>query len=147
MSRIIAVCKSKKKGTKKKPVAEGLIRENFGLDGDGHANGTTHRQMSLLAMESINKMQGLDIEIGPGDFAENLTTQGIDLVSLPVGTHLSIGEQIILELTQIGKECHTRCAIFRQVGRCIMPQEGVFAKVIRGGIVRAGDPIRIKHAG
>ena len=147
MSHIIAVCKSKKKGTKKKPVAEGLVRENFGLDGDGHANGTTHRQISLLAAESINKMQGLGIEIGPGDFAENLTTQGIDLVSLPVGTYLYIGEQIILELTQIGKECHTRCAIYRQVGRCIMPQEGIFAKVIHGGIVRAGDPIRIKHAG
>ena len=147
MSRIIAVCKSKKKGTKKKPIAEGLIRENFGLDGDGHANGTTHRQISLLAVESINKMQNLGIEISPGDFAENLTTQGIDLVSLPVGTYLYIGEQIILELTQIGKECHTRCAIYRQVGRCIMPQEGIFAKVVHGGIVRAGDPVRIKNAG
>jgi len=147
MSRIIAVCTSKKKGTRKKPIAEGLIRENFGLDGDGHANGTTHRQISLLAVESINTMQNLGIEIGPGDFAENLTTQGIDLVSMPVGTSLYIGEQIILELTQIGKECHTKCAIYRQIGHCIMPQEGIFAKVIRGGMVRAGDPIRIQHAG
>ena len=147
MSRIIAVCKSKKKGTKKKPITEGLIRENFGLDGDGHANGATHRQISLLAVESIRKMQNLGIEVGPGDFAENLTTQGIDLVSLPVGTYLYIGEQIILELTQIGKECHTRCAIYRQAGTCIMPQEGIFAKVVHGGIARAGDPIRIKYAG
>lgn len=147
MSRIIAVCTSKKKGARKKPVAEGLIRENFGLDGDGHASGTTHRQISLLAAESIDKMQDFGIEISPGDFAENLTTQGIDLVSLPVGTYLCIGEQIILELTQIGKECHTRCAIYRQAGTCIMPQEGIFAKVIHGGIVRAGDSIRIQHAG
>jgi MOSC domain-containing protein YiiM len=147
MARIIAVCKSKKKGTRKKPIAEGLIRENFGLDGDGHANGTTHRQISLLAVESIDKMHNLGVEIGPGVFAENLTTQGIDLVSLPVGTYVYIGKQIILELTQIGKECHTRCAIYRQAGCCIMPQEGIFAKVIRGGMVRAGDPIRIQHAG
>jgi len=98
-------------------------------------------------VESIDKMHNLGIEIGPGVFAENLTTQGIDLVSLPVGTYVYIGEQIILELTQIGKECHTRCAIYRQAGCCIMPQEGIFAKVIRGGMVRAGDPIRIQHAG
>lgn len=147
MSRIIAVCTSKKKGTRKKPIAEGLIRENYGLDGDGHAGGTTHRQISLLAVESINTMQNLGIEIGPGVFAENLTTQGIDLVSMPVGTHVYIGDQIILEITQIGKECHTRCAIYRQAGRCIMPQEGIFARVIRGGTVRTGDPVRIQHAG
>jgi MOSC domain-containing protein YiiM len=147
MSRIIAVCTSRKKGTKKTPIAEGIIRENYGLDGDGHAGGTTQRQISLLAVESINNMRDLYIEIGPGVFAENLTTQGIDLVSLPAGTYVSIGKQIILEITQIGKECRKRCAIYHQAGQFIMPQEGIFAKVIRGGMVKAGDPIRVQYAG
>ncbi len=139
MARIIAVCKSKEKGTKKEPVAKGILRENYGLVGDAHADCGTHRQVSLLAMESINKMRALGFDVGPGDFAENLTTEGIDLVSLPVGTHICIGEEIVLALTQIGKECHTSCAIYRQIGKCIMPKEGVFAKVISGGSVKAGD--------
>ncbi len=147
MAKIIAVCKSEKKGTKKEAMAEGVLREVHGLIGDAHADCCTHRQVSLLAIEGINKMRSLGFDVGPGDFAENLTTEGIDLVSLPVGTHISIREGIILELTQIGKECHTGCAISRQIGKCIMPKEGVFARVIRGGFVRAGDQIRVEKDG
>ncbi len=143
MAKIIAVCRSEKKGTRKEIITEGMLREDYGLAGDAHADCTTHRQVSLLAIESINKIRSLGFDTGPGDFAENLTTEGIDLVSLPVGTHISIGDEIILELTQIGKECHTGCAIYRQVGKCIMPQEGVFTKVIHGGLVRAGDTIKV----
>jgi MOSC domain-containing protein YiiM len=143
MAGIIAVCKSDKKGTKKKDVREGLLREDFGLVGDAHADCCTHRQVSLLAVESIDKMRVLGLELSPGDFAENLTTEGIDLVSLPVGARMSVGKQVVLEVTQIGKECHTRCAIYQQVGKCIMPEEGVFAKVIRGGPVRVGDKIEV----
>ncbi len=143
MAGIIAVCKSDKKGTKKKDVREGLLKENFGLVGDAHADCCTHRQVSLLAVESIDKMRALGLELSPGDFAENLTTEGIDLVSLPVGTRMSVGKQVLLEVTQIGKECHTKCAIYKQVGKCIMPEEGVFARVIKGGPVRAGDQIEV----
>ena len=143
MAKIIAVCKSKKKGTKKEVIAEGTFKENYGLIDDAHADCGTHRQVSLLAMESIEKMRNLGFNISPGDFAENLTTEEIDLVSLPIGTRITAGEEVLLEITQIGKECHAGCAIFRQVGKCIMPKEGVFARVIRGGPVRAGDPVRI----
>jgi len=143
MARIIAVCKSKKKGTRKEDVKEGLLEKDFGLVGDAHADCCTHRQVSLLAVESIDKMRALGLELSPGDFAENLTTEGIDLVSLPVGTRMSVGKQVILEVTQIGKECHTKCAIYKQVGKCIMPEEGVFARVIKGGPVRAGDQIEV----
>ena len=143
MASVLAVCSSQDKGTKKEVVATSFLREDYGLVGDAHADCCTHRQVSLLAMESIAKMRDLGFSVSPGDFAENLTTDGIDLVSLPVGTRLSVGGQIILEITQIGKECHTGCAIFRQVGKCIMPKEGVFARVIRGGLARAGDKIKI----
>lgn len=142
MARILAVCKSEEKGIKKESVMEGLLEEEFGLAGDAHADCCTHRQVSLLAIESINKMRGAGFDVSPGDFAENLTTEGVDLASLPVGTRLSIGQDAILEVTQIGKECHTGCAIFRQVGKCIMPKEGVFARVIHGGVVKAGDELR-----
>jgi MOSC domain-containing protein YiiM len=98
-------------------------------------------------MESINKMCRLGYDVGPGDFAENLTTEDIELLSLPVGTELCVGDEVILEISQIGKECHTGCAIFRQVGKCVMPKEGVFAKVIRGGTVRVGDDIKVKPDG
>jgi len=147
MARIVAVCSSKKKGTKKEAVAEGILKEGYGLIGDAHADCCTHRQVSLLAIESINKMRSLGFDVGPGDFAENLTTEGIDLAHLPVGTYVSVGKEVLLEITQIGKECHTGCAIFRRIGKCIMPREGVFAKVIRGGLVRAGDQIRIEKDG
>jgi len=145
---ILTVCRSEKKGTKKEAIAEGVLGEDYGLVGDAHADCCTHRQVSLLAIESINKIRGLGFDVGPGDFAENLTTEGVELVSLPVGTHIRIGEEIVLEITQIGKECHTGCAIYRQIGKCIMPKEGVFAKVICGGSVRAGNGIeRIRGNG
>ena len=143
MSKIIAVCKSKKKGTRKEPVAKGVLKEDYGLVGDAHADCCTHRQVSLLATESIDKMRRSGFDVGPGDFAENLTTEGIDLLSLPVGTRISIGGEIVLEITQIGKDCHTGCAIYRQIGKCIMPKEGVFTKVIKGGLVNVGDTIRL----
>ncbi|MBM3118203.1 MAG: MOSC domain-containing protein [Chloroflexi bacterium] len=143
MANVIAVCRSDKKGTKKQDVKEGLLKDDFGLVGDAHADCCTHRQVSLLAVESIDKMRALGLELSPGDFAENLTTEGIELISLPVGTRMSVGEQIILEVTQIGKECHAGCAIFQQVGKCIMPDEGVFTKVIRGGTVKVGDKIKV----
>ena len=143
MAKVIAVCSSEKKGTRKAAIAQGELTENFGLAGDAHADCATHRQVSLLAKESIAKMRKLGLELGPGDFAENLTTEGIDLVSLPVGTRVRVGKQAILEISQIGKECHTGCAIRQQVGKCIMPVEGVFGRVIRGGVVWAGDEIVI----
>ncbi len=113
MARIIAVCLSEEKGTRKKVITEGVLREDYGLVDDAHADCCTHRQVSLLAIESINKMRGLGLDVGPGDFAENLTTEGIELVSLPIGTQVRVGEGIVLEITQISKECHTGCAIFR----------------------------------
>ncbi len=143
MTAIIAVCQSEKKGTKKKPAAVVTIKENYGIVGDAHADGTTHRQVSLLAIESIDKMRGRGFDLQPGDFAENITTQGIDWVSLPIGTRITVGDRVVLEMTQIGKECHAACAIRKQVGDCIMPREGIFARVIRGGDVKAGDPIKI----
>lgn len=143
MAKIIAVCSSRKKGTRKTPVGEGIFKEQFGLVDDAHADCCTHRQVSLLATESIEKMRKLGLDVGPGDFAENLTTEGIDVVSLPIGTLVSAGKEAILEISQIGKECHTKCAIFKQVGQCIMPEEGVFARVIKGGVVRTGDEIEV----
>ena len=147
MAKIITVCKSEEKGTRKEAVVEGILKEDYGLVGDAHADCCTHRQVSLLAMESIDKMGGLGFEVGPGDFAENLTTQGVELVSLPVGTKISIGKDILLEVTQIGKKCHSGCAIYREIGKCIMPKEGIFARVIHGGCVRAEDDIRIEKNG
>jgi MOSC domain-containing protein YiiM len=140
MAKIVAVCKSEKKGTRKKVVVKCEVVDG-GLIGDAHADCCTHRQVSLLAMESIDKMRALGLKVGPGSFAENLTTEGIDLVSLPIGTRISIGDAVVLEVTQIGKECHTPCAIYRQAGTCVMPTEGIFGKVIRGGTVKTGDEI------
>jgi MOSC domain-containing protein YiiM len=144
MARVIAVCRSEEKGTRKKNVGYGVFKEDYGLMDDAHSDCNTHRQVSLLAIESINKMHEMGLNLVPGDFAENLTTEGLDLVALPVGTRLSLGEGVLLEVTQIGKECHTGCAIFKQVGRCIMPKEGIFAKVIQGGEVKAGDAIKVE---
>lgn len=143
IATVLAVCKSKDKGARKTAVESGLIREEFGLVDDAHADCATHRQISLLAEESIDKMRQMGLNVGPGDFAENLTTRGIDLPALPIGTRLQVGKEVLLEVSQIGKECHTRCAIFQQVGTCVMPLEGVFARVIRGGTVRPGDPIEV----
>ena len=147
MARIVAVCKSEEKGTRKEAVAEGLFKEGYGLIGDAHADSSTHRQVSLLAVESIDKMRELGFEVGPGDLAENLTTEGLEVASLPVGTQISIGKDVLLEVTQIGKECHSGCAIYRQIGKCIMPKEGVFARVLRGGSVRVGDQIVVEKNG
>ncbi|MDZ7832015.1 MAG: MOSC domain-containing protein [Desulfobacterales bacterium] len=144
MGRIIAVCQSFDKGTRKEPVTEGFLKEDYGLLSDAHADCCTHRQVSLLAMESINKMHNQGFNVSPGDFAENLTTEGVDLTSLPVGTCLSVGFEVLLEVTQLGKRCHTGCAIYREIGRCIMPKEGLFARVIQGGSVKAGAKIDIK---
>ena len=138
-ARVIAVCLSANKGERKTPVEQVLLRENHGIVGDAHA-GDWHRQVSMLAQESIEKMQRMGLSVSAGDFAENITTQGIDLPSLPIGTVLHVGETI-LEVTQIGKECHTRCAIYQQAGDCVMPKEGIFVKVLRGGTVEPGDAI------
>ncbi|MBI3930562.1 MAG: MOSC domain-containing protein [Chloroflexi bacterium] len=143
MARILAVCRSNKKGISKQPIGEGLFRENYGLVDDAHADSGTHRQVSLLALASIEKMQSLGIELDCGGLAENLTVAGLELISLPIGTRLAIEQGVILEVTQIGKECHTACAIRRQVGYCIMPTEGIFARVIKGGLVKTGDEIKV----
>lgn len=143
MASVVAVCTSKKKGTKKQPITEGLFKEDHGLIGDAHAGYLPNRQVSLLAVESIDKMRNLGLNLSPGDFAENITIEGIDLCRLPIGTRILVGEEVILEVTQIGKECHTACAIRRQVGQCIMPEEGVFARVIQGGSVKPGNNIKI----
>jgi MOSC domain-containing protein YiiM len=137
--KVVAVCISSSKGERKTPVAAVELREEHGIVGDAHA-GPWHRQVSLLARESIDKMRALGLDVTTGDFAENLTTEGVDLLALPIGTRLSVGAAE-LEVTQIGKECHTRCAIYHQAGDCVMPKEGIFARVLRGGIVRPGDEI------
>ncbi len=143
MSKVIAVCLSEETGTRKEVVDEVTLREEFGVVGDAHASSSWHRQVSLLAIESIDKMRKMGYEVNPGDFAENLTTEGIELFTLPVGTKLSVGDEVALEITQIGKDCHTGCAIFKQIGKCVMPKEGVFARVTRGGAIRASDEISI----
>ena len=142
MGKIVAVCTSDKKGTVKKPVDKVILQEDYGVSGDAHADCQTHRQVSLLAEESIDKMRNRGFELNYGDFAENITTKGIDLISLPVGTRLLAGDEVILEMSQIGKECHADCAIRQQVGDCIMPREGIFATVIHGGTIKPGDSIR-----
>lgn len=138
---IVAVCVSQNKGERKVPVESVELKPNHGIVGDGHA-GEWHRQVSLLAQESIDKMVQLGLDVKAGDFAENITTQGIDLPSLPVGARLRIGCAKV-EVTQIGKECHTRCAIYYQAGDCVMPKEGIFVKVLDGGTIQPGDPISI----
>ena len=143
MTTVIAVCQSEKKGTRKTPMARVTIREEYGVVGDAHADSSTHRQVSLLAIESIDKMRGKGLELNPGDFAENITTEGIDLSKLPIGTRIKIGGEVVLEMSQIGKECHAGCAIRQQIGDCIMPREGIFARVVRGGEIKPGDKIEI----
>ncbi|MBU0567146.1 MOSC domain-containing protein [bacterium] len=143
-AKVISVNISPGKGEKKAPTECGRLIADFGFKGDGHS-GDWHRQVSLLAKESIDKMRALGLDVGPGDFAENLTTKGINLVKLPIGTRLAVGDKALLEVTQIGKECHNRCAIYYQAGDCIMPKEGIFAKVISGGEIKAGDRIRVEN--
>lgn len=139
--KVVSVNISDTKGVRKKPVGEVILRAGYGIEGDAHASSEWHRQVSLLAIESIRKMQDMGLDVSSGDFAENITTEGVDLVSLPLGTSISIGNEVVGEVSQIGKECHTRCAIYYQAGDCVMPKEGIFIKVIRGGIVRKGDTI------
>lgn len=142
VGKVISVNISDKKGVIKTPISEGMFVEEFGLKDDAHG-GNWHRQVSLLANESINKMISKGVEgLVPGKFAENITTEGIVLYELPVGTKLQIGDTI-QEVTQIGKECHHGCEIKRQVGQCVMPKEGIFTKILKGGVVKAGDEIKI----
>ncbi|MEC9489489.1 MAG: MOSC domain-containing protein [Halanaerobiales bacterium] len=142
-AKVKAVCLSEEKGTTKKMIEKGELIENFGLKGDAHA-GKWHRQLSLLDQSSINKMKGQGYELDFGDFAENITTVGIEnLFKLPVGQKLRINGEILLEITQIGKECHHDCEIRQTIGDCVMPREGVFARVIKGGEIKAGDKIEI----
>ncbi len=139
--KVVSVNISDRKGVRKKPAKEALIQTNYGIEGDAHASSKWHRQVSLLALESIRKMQAMGLNVNPGDFAENITTEGIDLPKLPVGTKMTIGSDIEVEVSQIGKVCHTRCEIYNQAGDCVMPKEGIFVKVLRGGTVREGDEI------
>jgi len=137
--KVLAVCTSEKVGTRKTNIGTGMARANWGLEGDAHA-GDWHRQISLLAIESIEKMRAKGLNVGPGDFAENITTEGIVLVDLPIGTRLRLGEAIV-EVTQIGKVCHDRCAIYYQAGDCVMPREGIFVRVLQGGKISVGDTL------
>ena len=138
-ARVVAVNVSAMKGTKKTPVEQIALRVGVGVEGDAHA-GHEHRQVSLLSLESIAQMQRLGLAVGPGDFAENITTQGIELAKLPLGTRLTLGSAVV-NVTQIGKVCHERCAIYYQAGDCVMPKEGIFAEVLRGGCVASGSPL------
>lgn len=140
MGTVRAVCTSQEKGTEKKNRNEALFIEEYGIEGDAHA-GRWHRQVSLLSYEKIQEFRAKGAEVEDGAFGENLVVEGIDFRSLPVGTRLSCGD-VVLEMTQIGKECHHGCRIFQKMGDCIMPREGVFARVIRGGVIRVGDEMR-----
>jgi len=142
MGKVVAVCISEKKGIQKRDVGACKLIEHFGLEGDAHA-GKWHRQVSLLARESADIMREKGLNIKDGDFGENIVTEGIALKSLPIGTVLKIGDGIIIRVTQIGKLCHDRCAIYYKAGDCIMPREGIFAEILTGGAIKAGDEITI----
>ena len=142
MASIVSINLSEKKGTVKQPARVGRLLPDFGLEGDAHA-GNWHRQVSLLAQESIDRMKAMGIPgLTPGIFAENITTEGIELYTLPVGTRLRLGEALA-EVTQIGKECHHHCEIFKKVGKCVMPKEGIFVRILQGGDIRTGDAVEI----
>jgi MOSC domain-containing protein YiiM len=140
--KIVAVSISDRKGIPKSNISEGVLVEEFGLAGDAHG-GPWHRQLSLLAMESIQKMKDLGLNVHPGSFAENITTEGVVLPELPIGTRLRLGPEALVEVTQIGKICHDRCAIYRLAGDCVMPKEGIFVRILKGGPVKPGDAIEI----
>ena len=138
--RVKTVSISRQKGVKKTNVPRVRLMVDHGIEHDAHA-GKWHRQVSMLAMESVAKIRNKGLDVKPGDFAENITTEGIDLCRLPIGTLMQLGDAVKVEVTQIGKECHNRCAIFHAVGDCVMPREGIFVRVLHGGVVRAGDSI------
>jgi MOSC domain-containing protein YiiM len=142
--RIKAISVSTEKGTQKINVPQAELKADFGLVGDAHA-GPWHRQVSLLAVESIEKMIAKGAKVSPGNFAENITTEGLDLLKLSLGSRLKLGQSAELEVTQFGKTCHSRCEIFEQVGDCIMPREGIFAKVTMPGRIHVGDVIEVIH--
>ena len=139
-----AICISRRRGVQKTAVPEARLIEQWGIEGDAHA-GQWHRQVSLLTVESIEKIRRKGIEVGPGDFAENIVTEGVDLLPVAIGDRIELG-QARLEVTQIGKECHSRCAIYEQAGDCVMPREGIFARVLKGGEIKVGDSIRVVKA-
>jgi TatD DNase family protein len=143
MGKVLAVCTSPEKGTAKQNVGTVELVENHGLRGDAHA-GTWHRQVSLLSSQKIDAFRARGAEVADGDFGENLVVEGIDFSSLPVGTIFTSGD-IVLEMTQIGKECHNGCRIFQTMGDCIMPREGVFARVLHGGVISAGDELNVRQ--
>lgn len=138
--KVVSIALSRSKGTRKTVVNEALLIEGHGLEGDAHA-GDWHRQVSLLAAESITAQRERGLQVGFGDFAENLATEGIDWLTVPIGTRFAVGDSVLLEITQIGKECHKKCAIYYQAGDCIMPREGVFARVLKGGRIHPGDAL------
>lgn len=140
-ARVVAVCVSYEKGEAKRDVGMARFVDDFGIEGDAHA-GKWHRQVSLLASESIDEMRAKGLELEHGAFGENLVVQGIELDGIPVGTLLEIGDGVKLQVTQLGKKCHDHCAIYEQVGYCIMPTQGVFARVMSGGDVKVGDSIK-----
>ncbi len=142
---VVAVCVSQKKGEQKSAVDQVTLKADHGIVGDAHA-GDWDRQISLLARESVKKMRERGLDLKAGAFAENILTEGISLISLPIGAQLAVGETVI-EVTRIGKECHNRCAIYHQAGDCVMPREGIFARVVRGGRVRAGDMVILLNEG
>lgn len=141
MGKVMAVCISEKRGTNKVNINEAKLIENYGIDQDAHA-GNWHRQVSLLSFDRVEEFRKKGARVPDGAFGENLLVEGIDFKILPVGTNLSCGE-VILELTQIGKECHSHCEIYKQVGDCIMPREGVFARVLKGGTIKVGDDLYV----
>lgn len=143
---VVSVNISKKKTVRKTPGVEGVLVFDRGFEGDAHA-GDWHRQVSLLAQESIDKMVAAGLDVGAGDFAENITTSGIEVMTLPVGSLVKVGDEVLIEISQIGKVCHTKCAIFYQAGDCVMPREGVFAVVRTAGPVKIGDAIIVVSLG
>jgi len=142
--KIVSIATSKKKGTQKSTVDEAFLKKEHGLEGDAHA-GTWHRQVSFLASEEIDKAREKGLEVTFGDFAENIATTGVDWKNIPVGSRVRLGQHALVEITQIGKECHNRCAIYYKAGDCIMPREGVFARVLEEGKIRCGDSISIEE--
>ena len=140
--KINSIAISKKKGTRKTQVEEALLIQDYGLEGDAHA-GPWHRQVSFLASESIQSAREKGLDVTFGDFAENIATSGIEWPKVPIGTRIQLGESALVEITQIGKECHNKCAIYYMAGDCIMPREGIFARVLRGGKIRSGDKVSI----